>query len=290
MDNELTKSEPAEIQISQDAPPMVQIAQMMQSGLKVDVEQMKGLMEISERYEANEARKAFAADFTQVQAKVAAVVKNKKNPQTNSMYAGLDNVLEMVRPIYTKYGFSVIFHEGKAEIDNYIRMCADVLHRAGHSEKYHADLPLDETGIKGSVNKTKMHGKGSSFSYGRRYMMCLIWNIPTQDDDGNGAGGNKHTPRIPEITAEERNIISQICDKLPPASQGLILNTNRITAILLEKSRPHLTQAYITEISEYLMNTFTDADLYCKDTRTDFGKNNDLNPDPNETEGFFSQE
>ena len=38
---------------------------------------------------------------------------------------------------------------------------------------------------------TGIHGKSSSTSYGRRYLMCMIWNIPTQDNDGNGAVSTK---------------------------------------------------------------------------------------------------
>jgi len=63
-----------------------------------------------------------------------------------------------------------------------------VLHKAGHKETYHYDIPLDGVGIQGNPNMTKIHAKASSTSYGRRYLMCMIWNIPTQDDDGNGAG------------------------------------------------------------------------------------------------------
>ncbi|WP_230682076.1 hypothetical protein, partial [Streptococcus pneumoniae] len=34
-------------------------------------------------------------------------------------------------------------------------------------------------------NMTKILAKASSTAYGRRYLMCMIWNIPTQDNDGN---------------------------------------------------------------------------------------------------------
>ena len=45
------------------------------------------------------------------------------------------------------------------------------------------------TGIKGSVNKTAMHGHGSALTYARRYIMCLAFDIQvSDDDDGNAAG------------------------------------------------------------------------------------------------------
>jgi len=192
MENEIQviDDQPAEIQqmqISQDAPPMLQLAQMMQAGLDIDVDKMAKLQEIGERYEANEAKKAFFTAISVVQSDIEGVSKTKKNDQTNSMYATLDDVIEVAKPIYTKHGFSVVFSEGKADTDGDIRICADVLHKDGHERSYHHDLALDDKGIKGSVNKTKIHGKASSISYGRRYLMCMIWNIPTPDNDGNGS-------------------------------------------------------------------------------------------------------
>jgi hypothetical protein len=189
MENEIEKVEPAAtaIQVQSDAPPMVQVAQLLANGVDIDVDKMAKIQDMSERYDAGLAKKAFFAAMSEVQSEVEGVIKTKKNAQTNSMYASLDGVIEMAKPIYTKHGFSVIFSEGKADTDGEIRILADVLHKDGHERPYHYDLAVDDKGIKGSINKTKIHGKASSISYGRRYLMCMIWNIPTSDNDGNGA-------------------------------------------------------------------------------------------------------
>ena len=36
---------------------------------------------------------------------------------------------------------------------------------------------------------TQIHGEGSAIAYGRRYLTCMIFNIPTGDDDDGVAGG-----------------------------------------------------------------------------------------------------
>ena len=153
-----------------------------------DLEKLKGLLALQKDWEANEARKIFASAFASAQDKIASVVKTKLNPQTHSKYADLGDIIESAKPVYTKEGFAVIFYEGETTVPENIRICADVLHRAGHKETYHYDVPLDGKGIQGNPNMTKIHGKSSSTSYGRRYLMCMIWNIPTSDDDGNSAG------------------------------------------------------------------------------------------------------
>mgnify|MGYP001558690161 CR=1 FL=1 len=150
-----------------------------------DLDKLEKLLAIQERWEANEARKVFAHSFANVQKDIQAVLKTKINLQTHSKYADLGNVIESSKPVYTKEGFSIIFYEGDTSLPEHVRIYADVLHSVGHKETFHFDVPLDGKGIQGNANMTKIHGKASSIAYGRRYLMCMIWNIPTADDDGN---------------------------------------------------------------------------------------------------------
>lgn len=152
-----------------------------------DLEKLEKLLTLKERYDANEAKKVFTTSFSLAQANIASVVKTKVNPQTHSKYADLADIIDAAKPSYTREGFSVIFYEAETTKAEHIRICADVLHKSGHKEMYYYDVPLDGVGIKGNANMTKIHAKASSTSYGRRYLMCMIWNIPTDDDDGNKA-------------------------------------------------------------------------------------------------------
>jgi hypothetical protein len=168
---------------------------------KADLQQLKELLAIQKDWEANEARKIFTQSFASAQAKIASVIKTKVNPITHSKYADLGDIIVSASKVYTAEGFSVIFYEGDTTVSDSIRVCADILHKAGHKETYHYDVPLDGTGLKGNANMTKIHGKSSSVSYGRRYLMCMIWNIPTQDDnDGNNG-------EVIYITQEQGNKI-----------------------------------------------------------------------------------
>ena len=209
--------------------------QMIQLAIEgnADLEKLEKLLELQERYEANEARKVFASDFAAVQSKIAAVVKTKVNPQTRSKYAGLEDVIEMSRPVYTERGFSIIYYEGETAVEDNIRVCADVLHKAGHKETYHFDVPLDGVGMKGNANMTKIHGKASSVSYGRRYLLCMIWNIPTQDDDGNGAGaGKKDVEVVPPIEAEQEILNDVALYLIDSTPQGKAVDESKIGPLL----------------------------------------------------------
>lgn len=150
-----------------------------------DLEKLKSVLDLQERWEANEARKAYAKAFATAQANMLPVIKRKINKQTSSSYAELADIIETSQPIYTKDGFSVTFNEGDCPKQDHARIIATVLHCLGHKEQYYLDIPLDGAGIKGNANMTAIHGKASSVSYGKKYLMCMIWNIPTQDNDGN---------------------------------------------------------------------------------------------------------
>ena|SRR3990167_2389976 len=168
-----------------------------------DLEKLEKLLVLKERYDANEARKTFAVAFSIVQSKISSIVKTKLNPQTHSKYATLDNILEIAKPIYTTEGFSMIFYEGDTTVSENIRVCADVLHKDGHKETYHIDIPCDGVGIKGNAFMTKTHTKASSTAYGRRYLTCMVWNIATSDDsDGNGVAEKISAEEVKDITAQ----------------------------------------------------------------------------------------
>jgi hypothetical protein len=150
-----------------------------------NVTDLKELLAIQKDWEANEARKSFAKSFAVVQSNIEAVVKTRTNSQTHSKYADLGDIIESAKPVYTKEGFSIICYEGDCPKENFMRVFADVLHCAGHKETYHLDLPMDGMGFKGNANMTAIHGKASTSQYARRYLICMILNIPLADNDGN---------------------------------------------------------------------------------------------------------
>ena len=175
---------------------VISTAQLIQEGIAkgIDLVALKEILKLREIDDAFKARKAFAKDFALAQANIEAVIKTRTNNQTHSKYAELGDVIESAKPAYTKEGFSMIFYEGDCPKENHVRIYVDILHCAGHMETKHYDVPMDGKGLRGNDNMTAIHGKASSVSYGRRYLMCMIWNIPTCDNDGNTQTAEHITP------------------------------------------------------------------------------------------------
>jgi hypothetical protein len=193
-------SESKELDVYQNSP-VDNATRFLKEGGKP--EQLREMMDLQERWEANEARKAFHDSMTEAQKHMPVIPKDKQNKQTNSMYSKHETIVKLAKPVYTDAGFSLMFYEGETQKENHIRVMCDIRHEKGHLESRFIDLPLDLTGIKGSVNKTGIHGAGSTFSYGRRYLTCMIFNIPTGDDNDGNQGDKK--PEETELTPKSQN-------------------------------------------------------------------------------------
>jgi len=160
----------------------------------VDADKVQKFMNMQERVLDRNAEQQFNEAMMSVQRAMPVIARDADNQQTRSKYSRLETVIKRAAPIYTEAGFSLSFYEGDAPREGYIRIMADVMHRAGHTKVRWVDLPVDDRGIKGTTNKTQTHANGSTLSYGRRYLACMIFNIPTgDDDDGNGNSGSYQT-------------------------------------------------------------------------------------------------
>ena len=156
----------------------------------VDPDKLEKFMNLQERILDRNAEQAFNADMVKCQAEIRTVKTNRKNDQTHSRYADHEAISKAVTPIYTRHGFALSFYEGDTPKEKHVRVMVDVMHRDGHSKTRFKDFPIDDVGIKGTVNKTQIHANQSAFTYGKRNLTCMIFNIPTgEDDDGNHAGG-----------------------------------------------------------------------------------------------------
>jgi hypothetical protein len=179
----------------------------------IDIDRLMRAYELRERAEERRSKLAFEQAFASAQAEIEPVAKRAKNDQTHSNYAKLEAINEAVMPIVTRHGFSVSFDTADCPIEGHYRITAAVS-RDGHTRAYRVDIPIDGAGMRGNANKTATHAFGSTISYGRRYLICLIWNISTFDDND----GNRNAPdqrRAPEgLTAGQMSTL-----------EGLIVNS-----------------------------------------------------------------
>jgi hypothetical protein len=155
----------------------------------VDVNKARELYELRRLVRAEEAEASFNEAMSDAQGEMGMVRRDASNPQTRSRYASHAALDHALRPIYSKHGFALSFDTGETPAENMIRIECLVT-CAGHTRKYHIDMPADGKGAKGGDVMTRTHATGSAITYGRRYLLLMIFNIAVGDDDGNAAAGN----------------------------------------------------------------------------------------------------
>jgi len=170
----------------------------------VDIDKMKELMAMHKAMRADSAELDFDRAMAAAQEEMQPVRADANNPQTKSKYASYAALDNAIRPIYTKYGFSVSFDTADGAPENCVRVVAKVAHRGGHRERPHLDMPADGKGAKGGDVMTKTHATGAAVQYGRRYLLGMIFNLAvSKDDDGNGASKPVEQPEY--LTPDQVN-------------------------------------------------------------------------------------
>ncbi len=177
------------------------ISQAIEKGL--DLDKLEKLLTLKERYDANEAKKAYVIALTDFKCEVPDVRRDKKNKQYNSTYASKGNLLKTITPILSKFGLSASFSY-KNLADSLIEVTCKLTHSQGHSEEVSFSAPADTSGQKNPIQQRK-----STLTYLEKITFAGILGIESLeeiDDDGNSSG-----KAVEYITEKEQH---QLRDKL----------------------------------------------------------------------------
>lgn len=169
--------------ISAAITPMEMLNRAVAAGADIDV--LEKLMNLQERYEANQARKAFDAAVAEAKAEIRPVVRNSTG-HNSKKYADFAAIATAVDPIISKHGLSYRFRT--AQTDKIAVTCI-LSHKSGHYEETTLSGPADSTGSKNAIQAI-----GSTLTYLQRYSLVQALGLAaSNDDDGKSAGANGET-------------------------------------------------------------------------------------------------
>ena len=185
------------------ANPMSLIAQAVANG--APVETMEKLLALQERWEANEARKAFVVAMAAFKAEPPEIVKNKhvgfgsKRGGTDTSYyhATLDNVCAVVNPALAKQGLSYRWETQQLD-GGVIRVSCIVTHVLGHTERTFLQGSGDTSG-----NKNIIQAIGSTVTYLERYTLLSALGLATveMDDDAGSLDSPIGADQVAQVQA-----------------------------------------------------------------------------------------
>lgn len=171
------------------------------------VETLSKLMDLQERWEKNQARKAFSGAISAAKAEMPQIVKRKKvdfttaKGRTNYQYEDLASIMDQIGPVLSRHGLSVRYRT-TADPNNPITVTCIISHAAGHEEENTLMAGRDDSG-----NKNSIQAIGSTVTYLQRYTLKAALGLAAAaDDDG------KHADDTGIITEAEREIILTMID------------------------------------------------------------------------------
>jgi len=159
--------------------PMDMLARAVQSG--ADLDMIEKLMNLQERWEGSNARKAFDAAIASAKAKIPPIERNATG-HNDKRYADFSAIAKVVDPILSEFGLSYRFRTSQTDR---ISVTCILSHKDGHSEETTLAGPPDASGSKNAIQAI-----GSTLTYLQRYSLVQMLGLAAaRDDDGKGAAG-----------------------------------------------------------------------------------------------------
>lgn len=196
----------------------------------------------------NELATALAA----AQGEMENASKSSENPHFRSKYADLAEVINCVRPVFSKHGLSftqlVGYEQGIVSVETVL------MHKSGQWVSGTISAP---------VSKQDAQGVGSATTYCRRYGLAGMAGLAQEDDDANAAvGGNgkakpngngKQPEAPPDPNRERYKIIAAELDGALSVEDvnGIMANRKAWIDAMPEKGRIALNDMAMAKLSEF---------------------------------------
>jgi len=171
-----------------------------------DVEKLARLMELQERHEANEARKAYIQALGIFHSQCPTIIRTKSvgygkgDKKVAYRHAGLAETMDQIRELLSQCQLSVNWTVTRNE-PQWIEVECVVSHVAGHTERTSLGGPPDTSG-----NKNLLQARASTVSYLERYTLKALLGLVDRDDeksddDGQGGAADGKAEEPPSQTA-----------------------------------------------------------------------------------------
>lgn len=174
--------------------PMEMLSVALESGKPPET--IDKFMQLAERWDKNQARKAFDQAIAHAKAEIPVVIKSAKG-HNEKKYADFAAIARAVDPIISKFGLSYRFRTVQ---DDKIKVTCVLSHEAGHYEETTLAGPADTTGSKNAIQAI-----GSTLTYLQRYSLVQALGLAAAEDDDGKAAGQGET-----ITDEQVQELSKL--------------------------------------------------------------------------------
>ena len=142
-----------------------------------DIDKLSKLMDMQERWDAQQAKKAYTLALVQFQ-ELCPTIKKRKSGH-NYLYAPLSDIIAQIKKPLAECGLSYRFSQDESE--GQIQITCHITHKDGHSEITAMRGNPDTSG-----SKNVIQSYGSTVTYLQRYTLTGALGITTADEDIDG--------------------------------------------------------------------------------------------------------
>lgn len=153
------------------------------------LEQIEKMMDLQDRWQKGEAKKAYDTAFAAFKAEAVRIIKGKDvtdGPLKGKSYAELHDVVNAVTPALSKHGLSSSWKLTRDEKE-WMEVTCYLRHVGGHEECVSMGGPPDAGGAKNAIQ-----ARASTKTYLERYTLKAITGLSEQSDDTDGAGAYRN--------------------------------------------------------------------------------------------------
>jgi len=177
-----------------------------------DVAVIEKLMGLQERWEKNQAKKAFDEAIALARAEFKPITKNRQvgfqskkagSERTDYRHEDLAEIARTVDATLAKYGLSYRWRTSSAPNEPVTVTCI-VSHRLGHSEENTLSAGRDDSGSKNSIQQI-----GSTITYLQRYTLKAALGLAASNDDDGSAATADDGPINDKQAAEITTLIDK---------------------------------------------------------------------------------
>ncbi len=182
------------------------------------IDTLAKLMDLQERWEKTQARKAFDAAVAAAKAQIPVIGKNATG-HNSKRYADFSAYARVVDPILGAHGLGYRFRT--VQDDKSIRTTCILFHKDGHSEENTLVGPADASGSKNAIQAI-----GSTLTYLQRYSLVQALGLAAAEDDDGRAGSVGAV-----VSAEQAKALSDLIDTKIVGTEARLLRWARVEKI-----------------------------------------------------------
>jgi hypothetical protein len=174
--------------VGADAGALMKIIDRAAMDPNFDPAKLSQLLDVKERWDREEARKAFIVAMVAFKAEVPEILKSKAVSIPGGAafkHAELATVCDAVVPALSRHGFAHRWEVNQEE--RLITVTCVLTHERGHETRMTLQGYPDDSGKKNAIQQV-----GSTVTYLERYTLMAATGLAAKgmDNDGNGAGSN----------------------------------------------------------------------------------------------------